>query len=392
MLKHLFKLMWNKKKQNALLLTEILISFLVIFAVFTLLVKYYQSYRKPMGFEYENLWLVDYSDPKKTENTDSLNMYYDILEKTIKAMPEVENLSFCSGNAPFRGSTWQGSASIGKDTVRGVNMYTANDSHLATLKMKLLAGRWFNKSDASATYLPAVIDENLKEELYGKADAVGKTYRDYEHTYRVVGIVQTVKAKGDYTLMGPGMYKRLDTAGHKWIDKMMIRVVPGTTAAFEAKLYKTLANYLKNSNIEILHMENNRTNINYQNVIPMIITAIVGVFLVINVALGIFGVLWYNINKRRGEIGLRRAVGATGMSVAMQLVLESMVLATFAVIIGVFFAAQFPLLNMFDLAASVYIVAIVLAILFVYVLVFLCSLYPGQQASTIYPAVALHEE
>jgi putative ABC transport system permease protein len=124
----------------------------------------------------------------------------------------------------------------------------------------------------------------------------------------------------------------------------------------------------------------------------MIIMSIVGCFLVINVALGLFGVLWYNINKRRGEIGLRRAVGATGNSVSSQLIAESLILATLSLIIGVFFAVQFPLLNVFDLQAGIYITAMLLAILFIYLLVFLCSLYPGRQAAAIYPAVALHEE
>jgi putative ABC transport system permease protein len=124
----------------------------------------------------------------------------------------------------------------------------------------------------------------------------------------------------------------------------------------------------------------------------MIVLSIVGCFLVINVALGLFGVLWYNINKRRGEIGLRRAVGATGSSVSNQLIMESMILATFSLIIGSFFAIQFPLLNVFDLSAGIYLVAILFSIIFIYLLVFLCSLYPGRQAAAIYPAVALHEE
>ncbi len=101
---------------------------------------------------------------------------------------------------------------------------------------------------------------------------------------------------------------------------------------------------------------------------------------------------WYNINKRKGEIGLRRAIGATGNSVSSQLVTESMILATLSLIIGSFFAIQFPLLNVFDLAAHVYITGMLLAIIFVYLLVLVCSLYPGRQAAAIYPAVALHEE
>ena len=73
-----------------------------------------------------------------------------------------------------------------------------------------------------------------------------------------------------------------------------------------------MANYMKNSNVEIEHLTNKRKSINYFALVPMIVLLIVACFLIINVALGLFGVLWYNINKRRGEIGLRRAVGATG--------------------------------------------------------------------------------
>ena len=125
---------------------------------------------------------------------------------------------------------------------------------------------------------------------------------------------------------------------------------------------------------------------------PAIITIVVAGFLIINVALGLFGVLWYNINKRKGEIGLRRAVGATGNAVSNQLVGEALVLSTFALIIGSFFAVQFPLMNVFELPADVYIIAMLFSIAFIYLLVIICALYPGKQAAGIYPAVALHEE
>ena len=58
MLKHLFKLIWNKKKQNFLLMTEIFFSFLIMFAVFTLAVYNYQNYRRPMGFTYDDVWAL----------------------------------------------------------------------------------------------------------------------------------------------------------------------------------------------------------------------------------------------------------------------------------------------------------------------------------------------
>jgi putative ABC transport system permease protein len=393
MFKHLFKLIWNKKKQNFLLMSEMLVSFLVIFAVFTLIVYYYDNYKKPIGLDYENLWVVNYNNTYQTKSTDSLNIFYENLSQAIKSMPQVKDISFCSDNVPFSQNQWTGSVHY-KNAKSHSDTYTVDDDYSKTLNMQLLKGRWFNKADAVAKNQPVIINNDLKEELFGNEEAIGKLVgtEDGKFNLRVIGVVQGIKAKGDYSPGKPGIYKRTDTGSFDWLGKIMIRVTPNADAAFEGRLYKTLANYMKNSNIEIEHMPNKLKSTNLFYVVPMIVTLIVACFLVINVALGLFGVLWYNINKRRGEIGLRRAIGASGQSVSSQLVFESLILATLSLIIGTFFAIQFPLLNVFDLRAGVYIIAMIVSIIFIYLLVFVCSLYPGKQAAAIYPAVALHEE
>lgn len=394
MFKHLFTLIWNKKKQNFLLMTEMLISFLVIFAVFTLLVYYYQNYKTPMGFDYEDVWVANYNNSVKTNNADSLTLFYETLRQTVKSMPQVKEISFCSNNVPLFQNTNQGSITYNNKNTGSINWYNVEDSYKDVLNMQVQDGRWFNKQDAVAKNKPIIINASLKEILFGKENAVGKLIGDGDNKnkMKVVGVVEDVKAKGDYASSGIAVYERLDTSGFHWLGKILIKVTPNADAAFEGQLYKTLANYMKNANVEIEHLTNKRKSINYFALVPMIVLLIVACFLIINVALGLFGVLWYNINKRKGEIGLRRAVGATGNSVSAQLVSEALILATFSLIIGSFFAIQFPLLNVFDLPAGIYLTALVLAILFIYLLVLICALYPGKQAASIYPAVALHEE
>ncbi|MDR3697383.1 FtsX-like permease family protein [Mucilaginibacter sp.] len=394
MFKHLFKLIWNKKKQNFLLMSEILISFLVIFAVFTLMAYYYNNYKKPMGLDYENVWVVNYNNAYATKNTDSLNTYYETMRQTLKAMPQVSELSFCSDNTPFSQNTMQSGMTVKGKKIDHINNFTIEDSYDKTLGLKILEGRWFNKGDAVAKNKPIVINDELREEIFGNEPAVGKLIGDDgdKNKMKIIGVIQGVKVKGDYLPAGFGQYSRADTGSFHWFGKIMIKVTPDADAAFEGHLYKTLANYMKNSDIEIEHLTNKRISTNYFAVVPIIVLTIVSCFLIINVALGLFGVLWYNINKRRGEIGLRRALGATGKSVSGQLVSESMLVATLSLIVGTFFAVQFPLLNVFSLQAGIYITAIILAVIFIYLLVLVCSLYPGKQAAAIYPAVALHEE
>jgi putative ABC transport system permease protein len=394
MVKHLFKLIWNKKKQNFLLLSEIFISFLVIFAVFTFGVYSYKNYMMPMNFEYEDVWAINYNNPLKTENTDSLELFYSAVKQNIKALPGVIEASYTSANFPFSTSMMNSGITVKGKEIRGVNNFQVDDDYLKVLSAKLVEGRWYDKADIVNNNKVIIINKTLKEKAFGSGSAVGKYIGDYEgkNGQKVIGVVDDIKINGDYQPVDYGMYKRIDTADMKWLGTMLVKVKPGADAAFEGKLYKTMANSLKNSNVEIEHLTNKLSSKNKFTLVPLIILSIVAAFLIINVALGLFGVLWYNINKRRGEIGLRRAIGASGSSVSGQLVAESLILATLSLLIGSFFAVQFPLLNVFDLPALVYIIAMFLAIIFIYLLVLVCALYPGRQAANIYPAVALHEE
>ena len=393
MLKHLFKLIWNKKKQNFVLMLEILVSFLVIFAVFTMVVYYYQNYRKPMNFDYEQVWSIPFRIEERPKNNDSLFLYFETIKNQLRSMPEIAAVSFTSNNVPFSANTAQNNVQYEGVNISQVNDYTVQDEYDEVLGLSMQAGRWFSKEDNGAKYRPVVINSYLKERLFGNNDAIGKVLgKESENPLRIIGVVKDIKEKGDFQAIEPSLYRRTDTSSYQWLDAMLIRVKPGTSTAFEGRLYKALAVHLPGAAIEIEHLSNKRNTKNNMTLVPMIILMIVAGFLVINVALGLFGVLWYNINRRRSEIGLRRAIGATGVSISRQLVSEALVLSTIALLAGCFFAVQFPLLNVFGMPAEVYLAAIGLAVLFIYVLVVICALYPGRQAAAIYPAVALHED
>jgi putative ABC transport system permease protein len=392
MFKHLFKMIWNKKKQNSLLIVEILLSFLVIFGVFSFALNSYNNYAKPMGFNYDKVWAISYNHTLETTNPDSVTLVYQALLRSIKSMPLVVDASYHSGNVPFSNNHSSTGLTQKGVQVTGINDFSTDENYVNTMGIKMLSGRWYDKTDPITKSTVIVINNTLKEKLFGKADAVGQMLGDNPKTrQKIIGVISDIKNDGDYQVAAPALYNRHDTSSYKWMGKILVKVRPEADAAFEGKLYKLMASSLKKSNIEIEHLDNKLTAYNKFTLVPLIILSIVAAFLIINVALGIFGVLWYNINKRRGEIGLRRAVGAPGAAVSAQLVYEALILATLSLIIGSFFAVQFPLLNVFDLPASVYLFAMLFAMIFIYLLVLVCSLYPGKQAAAIYPAVALHE-
>lgn len=393
MFKHLFKLIWNKRKQNFLFLSEILISFLVIFAVFSFLTYYYQNYSKPLGFEYKKVWSVAYDNGQLPKNLDSLSIFYDNLYKSLKAMPQIEEASFAGSNYPYSDSFMSTGLTQNGRKYDNVSNYMVGNGYQKVWSISLLEGRWFLPEDAISKDKGVIINETLKNQMFGNEKGVGKLIGDYDdkNKLKVIGVVADVKANGDFLPGNNSMFSRLDTGYLKWTGTLLLKMRDNADATFESKLYKFMATSTCGA-VEIQHVSEMRDSKNNETIMPMIIFIIVASFLIINVALGLFGVLWYNINKRKGEIGLRRAIGASGNSVSAQLVSESMILATMSLIVGCFFAIQFPLLNVYNIEASVYLIAMLLSILFIYILVFACSLYPGKQAAGIHPAIALHEE
>lgn len=394
MFRHLFKLIWNKRKQNMLFLSEILVSFLVIFAISSMLVFYYLNYIKPAGFEYDRVWSISYSNPLKTKNKDTLAGFFSQVKSTLSAVPEIKEISYSSYNFPYANSNSTSGFDHNGKKYNGVNYFQVGEDYQRVLSAKMVEGRWFNNEDRIMKSNFIIINRSLKEAIFGRESALGKYlgWEEDKNKPKVVGVVEDIKTGGDFWPAGNGMYKQLDSASFEWVGIILIKVTPGADAAFESRLSKLLSRIIPNSNIEINHLSAMRESKNSNTVIPIVICSIIAGFLIINVALGLFGVLWYNINQRRGEIGLRRAIGASGASISAQLVTESLFLATLSLIVGSFFAVQFPLLNVFDLPSAVYLIALLLSVLFIYVLVILCSLYPGRQAAAIHPAIALHEE
>ncbi|KQS35749.1 ABC transporter permease [Pedobacter sp. Leaf194] len=393
MYKHLFKLIWNKRKQNFLFLSEILVSFLVIFAVFSFLTYYYQNYSKPLGFDYKRVWSISYDNGELPKNRDSLAIFYDNLYKSLQAMPEVEAVTFASANFPYSSSNMSTGVHQNGKKFDFVNNYVVGEGYKKVWNVSLLEGRWFSPEDAVGTNQKIIINETLKKLMFGNEPAIGKLVGDYEdkNKMKVIGVVRDIKTNGDFWPAGSAIFSQLDTGYLANNHNILIKVGESANATFESKLYKFMATSLNNA-VEIQHIDEMRDAKNEITIIPMVIFIIIASFLIINVALGLFGVLWYNINKRRGEIGLRRAIGASGSAVSYQLVMEALILATLSLVVGCFFAVQFPLLNVFNVPASVYLISILISVLFIYSLVFICSLYPGKQAAGIHPAVALHEE
>lgn len=393
MIKHLFKLIWKQKKTNFLMMFEIFISFLILFAVSTLGVYYLRNYNQPAGLSTENVWALYCSF-----NSDTLiDQYRGMVKQRLRQYPEVLHVSAVDNNIPFSFSSSNRQFTYQQNNIMSEYM-RCEPELINVFKLRMASGKWLADADEFNKNQPVVINQAFKDKLFGMEDAVGKVLNTTipgskeppsdRDNYQVMGVMENFKFKDEYQKIAPCIW----ALANKWSNDFLVKVKPGTDAAFEARLTKDLVNLGSDWSIEIQHLDNMKTNKNKLVLVPMLILIIVCGFLVFNVALGLFGVLFQTITRRKTEIGVRRAMGATKSHIIGQFIGETFFIATLGMAMGLFFAIQFPLLHVFDVDRSTYIFGILVALLSIYLLVLLCAILPSRQAIQVYPSEALHED
>ena len=398
MLRHLLRLTWKRKSRNLMLSLEILLAFAIVFGIAAFGLRYWQLYREPIGFDGIDTWSVamQFSDvPADAISPDT----YDLLRRSLLELPEVRAVGFATF-APYTLSTWRYNF---KSPQTGATMLTdtieLSDDAAAALGVHLEAGRWFDPTDEGRPELPAVLNRSMAAMLFPGRPALGQRFMSAEagppSTYRVVGIVDAFRNKGPF--MTPTNFVITRFAPHtsqSRVRTILLKVAPGTPRAFEAKLNQRLKAVRNDWSYEIAPLATMRATLLKQQLVPLVIVAIIAAFMLLMVAFGLFGVLWQNTTRRIPEIGLRRALGASEGSIYRQIVLEQLLLGSLAMGVGLVLLVQLPLTGALGdtLNWPVFAGAVGLSMAVIYLLSLACSLYPGWRASRLDPAAALHYE
>ena len=401
MFRHLFTLIWNRKRSNVLLISEIFFSFVVLFGVGAVLITFGKSYLEPHGFNYGELWRLKV---RAGQGVKMPRPELDDVLRQVQRLPGVRSVALTSDNLPFTFTTNNSTFTYQGKQSPQANVYDADDQYGRTMQLHLREGRWFAPADDGSNHRPVVISQQLRESLFGSGPALGKVFTwawenpgetiKAEDEFQVLGVADDVRMENDFGAAVPSVWKRLlphDTTGWETAN-VLVRVAPGEGGVLQEKIARTVASVTRQWTTEVRVVNDDRLSKRRYTLVPVIGLALISLFLIINVALGLFGVLWYNISQRRAEIGLRRAMGATGAAISWQFLGEMMVVTTLGVALGTLLAAQFPLLGVFDVPSRIYLLAIVGAAVGVYGITALCAWQPSRLAAAIHPAVALREE
>ena len=277
-------------------------------------------------------------------------------------------------------------------------------------KKDLMYGRFLNDNDILSYAKVCVISEDMYKDLFDKGEEpIGQYLKINSINYKLIGVYKRsngISFDGNAAYIPFTTFQKVYNRGDK-IDWMMITANEGVDIEqMEADVLLTLKNLHKvhpddkrafgsvNLGVEIGKVTGFLTGMQFLTWFVGIATLIAGVFAIGNILL-------ITVKERTKEIGIRRALGATPISIRRQIVLESVFLTTVAGMLGIVFGALvlFGIDSMVGsgddaimINPTVNIPIILIAFLTLTVLGSLIGLIPAYMATIVKPIEALREE
>jgi putative ABC transport system permease protein len=286
---------------------------------------------------------------------------------------------------------WQSTSEV--DNIKiAYHMAAMDEKYATTMNIPLKEGRWLNKPLGGNTMQEVVVNQHFVDKNFG-----GKPILDsiinLNGDKRIVGIAEHYKYNGEFTREDPIVIGYQDPYNKEEASSLYLHLRPNTPVVFEEEVSKMIIETTGIKDFIIRNLDEARREGSKSTWVNLFAVTALTLFLVINVAMGLFGVLWYNINKRKPEISLRKAMGATDRAIMLQFGGEMMGLTFMALALGCLIFWQMAWYGLIDFVEKeMMYTGMWYAVIFVAILVLLCSAYPAWRAARMHPATGLREE
>lgn len=284
---------------------------------------------------------VSFSDKKRGSTSSGSAMPY-FIEQAIRPLEkETELISICSrGNLPV--TIYLNDKRLDIDTKE------TDENFWKLYSFRFLEGRPYDKQDIVSNPQVIVLCKTIKENIFGKAPALGKTLRINNKNYKVVGVVDDVPSiyLSSYSqLWLPYNYAAyVREVGEKKYNSWSYQVI---VLAKSSSDFESLRKHFKQQLSKVKPMDNlneveARLESSFEFVFKSYSDRSKGQFMLIAFAilfsfiplLNLTNLTVSRIYERASEIGVRKAFGATKPNMAMQFVYENIVITLIGGVLG----------------------------------------------------------
>ncbi len=387
---------------KALVVAQIALSLVMIAGAGLLLGSWRRIVALDPGFRSEGVLVVSVATGLARIPAEQRGLTYSRILERLRSIPGVAVAS-AAWRTPF-GSNARIAIDVegftptpGEDA--RVQLNQVSEGYFATIRTPILAGRDFNQGDKPALPEVAIVNEELARKFFGGARALGQHFRvpsgnGFSSPIEIIGIVANTKESDLREASLPIAYFSLSQETRPGASFNFALRAEGSPSALIPSVKAAL------TEIEprfILNLQTLQQRLDERTRVPRTLGMLSGLFgalALLLAALGLYGIISYSVVRRRNEIGIRIALGATRARIIRMALGEVGRLVVTGIALGVLLAlAVTRLMAMFLYGiepkdpATLALSALILA-----AVAFGAALLPAWRAARLDPMAALRDE
>ncbi|HEV2288785.1 MAG TPA: ABC transporter permease [Candidatus Acidoferrales bacterium] len=395
----------SQNARNSLLVSQIALALVLVIATGLLTRTFYRLLKVDPGFQTEHALTFQLTLPasKYPDQAHIVSVYRQVLHH-LQGLPGVEAAGVTE-TVPMDGVT-ESTAIRFSDRPRAngpetpmANYTMVSPGYFAAAGTPILRGRGFLESDTANSMPVSVISEALARKYWPGQDPIGKRIAPRSLSFpeeTIVGIAADVKRLSLRESPPPEMY--VPYTQKIWPSLLEMNVVVRTVqdpASLTASL--PAAVHSVDPDLPIANLRTLNSIVEDSMTVPRFAMLLLGAFgglALVLAAVGMYGVISYNVTQRTQEIGIRMALGAQRGSVFQMVLGQGARLAAFGIAIGLaaaFAATRLMRSFLYGVDSGDPLTFAAVALLLALVALLACYI-PARRAMRVDPMVALRYE
>ncbi len=327
----------NGKLRSVLVSVQFLISIVLIIGTIIMYRQLTYMVNKDLGFQKDRLLVI--------EQAGSIGNQVNTFKEEVLKLPGIQNIS-ASTAIPGHNNNNNGYMLEGRDgqTFLMQTAYVDYD-FLETYGMKLADGRFFDRSYGSDKEACIVNSKTIEEfgiNDFHQARFIVIFNDDGEKTYMpIIGVCEDFHFESLHNRINPYIM-RFKNEDNNW-GYITVKFNSGATAQSVKQIEDIWKRFASNNPLQYFFLNEDFSHMykaERQNAELSVVFAILGILIA---ALGLFGLTSFTIEQRTKEVGVRKALGASGFSIFYLISKEFVVLVCIATAVAwplIYFVAK----------------------------------------------------
>jgi predicted permease len=408
----------GSRLRKALVVGQVAISVALVSSSGLLLLTLSHLEREDLGFEQDRRTVINIDPLLAGYKPEQLDSLYRRIHDSLAALPGTASVASAL-YTPQSGDEWdetiyvEGKPAPGPSADSGAGWARVTPEYFAALGNPILKGRAITGQDTGQSRPVAIVNEAFARRFFANQDPIGRHFGkgglNYAADYEIVGVAKDARF-ANYNLDKPitaffylpeaqsTAYKESMAASTElrshFLHDVVVEARPGATIT-NAMLRGAFASVDPRLPIRQIQGMDKQVSSTFDQ--QRLIARLVSLFGILSLALaavGLYGVMSYDLARRTSEIGVRIALGANRKSIFALIVRSAMTLAVFGLTLGIPLAliagrllnSQLYGVNPHNpVIVTIATIALALAAL-------IAALVPAFRASSISPADAVRAE